>query len=490
MAIALPTRNSVPVKNMNRIRNIDRLARAVGKALSAVRAPFLMALLSFATASVSSAQSATTENTISLERAVAIALEKNPEAKAALADVKAANADVQTAQAAFLPRVTFFERATRGNDPIYVFGTKLRQQRFTTQDFALKALNTPAPLGNFFTRFAGEWTLFDSFANQHAMTRARLLKSAADRQLERTDQQIEYEVIESYFSALLAKRRIAAAEQSLKTAEAIRDRSKNRYESGMVVESDYLSAQVRVKDRLWELIRAQNDFSLARAKLSMALGLSTLGLFDPTDELTERELPRKKLEDLEKTALGSRPDLQRLQSGEEIQRQNVAAAKSSFGPRINGFADWQLDNPTFLAGGGGSNWVAGVELQLDLFRGGAKRAQLVREKAILEKVSALREAAKDSVRLEVRRSYYDMDAAARQLELTRLAIEEAKESLRINQNRYDAGLSTIAELLAAEETTARTQNTYWEALCRYYTSYAATELATGTLNPHSPVVVP
>jgi outer membrane protein len=490
MAIVLPSRNSGQVKNMNLVWNIDRLMCAIGKATAIPRWSFLITLLILGAAPRGSAQNGAVDNPLSLERAVAIALEKNPEAKAALADTKVARADAQAARSAFLPHVTFFETATRGNDPVYVFGSKLRQQRFSTQDFALNVLNRPPPFGNFSTKFGGNWTLFDSFASQHAVTRAGWMKKAADRQLEHTEQQIEYEVIDAYFGALQAKRRIAVMEQSLNTAQAISERSKNRYESGVIVESDYLSAQVRVKDRQRELIRARNDFSLARAKLSMALGLSTEGLFDPIDELAERALPQLKLEDLEKTAMESRADLRRLQSGEEIQRQNVAIAKSSFGPRINGFADWQLDNPTFLAGGGGNNWVAGIELQLDLFQGGAKRAQLAREKATLEKVSAMREAAKNAARLEVRREYYDMDAAARQLELAHLAIGDAKESLRVNQNRYEAGLSTITDLLAAEEASARTQNAYWEALCGYYRSYAATELASGTLTPHSPVVVP
>lgn len=470
--------------------NKGGLILGASKARAARRWSFLIPLVVLGLPPLGSAQNSETENPLTLERAVAVALEKNPEAKAALADTKAARADVQTARSAFLPRVTFFETATRGNDPVYVFGSKLQQQRFTASDFALNVLNTPLPFDNFSTRFGANWTLFDSFVSQRSMTRAELLKKAADHQLERTEQEIEYHVIEAYFGALLAKKRIAVVEQSLKTSEAISDRSKNRYESGVVVESDYLSAQVRVKDRQQELIRAQNDFSFAKAKLSMALGLSTQGLWDPIDELTDRTLPQLSLEDLEKTALASRPDLQRLQSGEDIQRQNVAIAKASFGPRINGFADWQLDNPTFLAGGGGNNWVAGAELQLDLFQGGAKRAQLAREKANLEKVSALREAAKDAARLEVRRDYYEMDAAARQLDLALLAIADAKESLRVNQDRYEAGLSTVTDLLAAEEAAARTENTYWEALCRYYTSYAATELASGTLSPHSQVVVP
>ena len=93
------------------------------------------------------------EEPISLDQAIQIALEKNPLRKAALADQKAAVAGVQQARSLLLPHIGFSETATRGNDPVYVFGTKLRQQRFTTADFALNELNRPTPIGNFSSRF-------------------------------------------------------------------------------------------------------------------------------------------------------------------------------------------------------------------------------------------------------------------------------------------------------------------------------------------------
>ena len=204
-----------------------------------------------------------------------IALEKNPQRKAALADTKVASADVKEARSFLLPHVTFSETATRGNDPVYVFGSRLRQQRFTAADFALNVLNTPAPFGNFATRFGGTWNLFDSLASWRAVNRAERVKDATEHQLERTDQEIVFRVVDSYYGVLLAKKQLEVAEQALKTAQAILDRSKNRFESGVAVESDSLSAQVRMAARKQELIRAQNNLALARAQLSTAMGLST-----------------------------------------------------------------------------------------------------------------------------------------------------------------------------------------------------------------------
>ena len=186
-----------------------------------------------------------------------------------------------------------------------------------------------------------------------------------------------------------------------------------------------------------------------------------------------------------------RPDLKRVRSEEAAQQQSVSIAKSSFGPRVSAFADWEADNPTFVAGGGGNNWVAGIEVQFDLFEGGAKRAQLSHERAMQDKVAASEgNGHATRIRLEVRRAYYDVDAARQQMEVARAAIAEAQESLRINQNRYDSGLSTISDLLAAEEAARRSQTDYWEAVYRYQTGYANLQLASGTLNPQSPVVTP
>src|SRR5579864_2103935 len=427
---------------------------------------------------------------LTLQQAVTIALEKNPERKAALADTKAASADVKEVRSSILPHATVSETATIGNDPVYVFGSKLRQQRFTTADLALGTLNTPDPFGNFATRLGGTWNLFDSFSSWHSVNRAERLKEAAGHQLDRTDQEIIFRVVDSYYAALLSAKQIDVAYQAMKTAQAILDRSKDRMENGMAVESDYLSAKVRLATRTQELIATQNNMALAQAQLSAAMGESADIEFAPAEALAEKSFPAISLEGLEKQALEKRPDLNRIRSEEAAQQQSVSIAKSSFGPRVNVFGSWEADNPTLVAGGGGNNWLAGIEVQFDIFEGGAKQAQLSHERAMQEKVAAVKEMATDAVRLEVRRAYYDVDATRQQLEVARASIAESQESLRINQDRYEAGLTTVTDLLAAEEAARRTQADYWETVCHYYTGYAALELASGTLNPQSPVVTP
>lgn len=424
---------------------------------------------------------------LTLFQAVGIALEKNPLRKAAMAEQKASMADIRSARSAFLPNLTFSESVNRGNDPVYVFGTRLRQGRFTAADFALNSLNYPTPISDFTTRFGGQWTLFNSFSNKLNFDRAKLMSQAAMQQLARVDQETVFRVVNAYYGLLLAQKQVQLAEETLKTAQAVLERSKSRVEAGTAVDSDQLAAQVDVASRQQDVIRAKSGVALAEAQLNMALGVPAESVFTASDVLSERALPTASLEESEMTALKQRPDLKQIESQTSAQEAGVKLAKASFGPRINAFGSWELDNTRF-ASGGSNNWVAGAEIQFDIFSGGRKAAALSREKAMLDRANAMKQAATDGIRLDVRQAFYNYDAARQMLDVSRASVAQAEESLRINQNRYEAGLITITDLLRATDAARMSRTNYWESVYRYQTTYAALELASGTLDSKSPVV--
>ena len=70
---------------------------------------------------------------------------------------------LQLAGVALLPDLYFRETAIRSNDPVYVYGTLLYQQRFDESSFAPNELNRPQPASKFTTGFSGNWTGFDSW---------------------------------------------------------------------------------------------------------------------------------------------------------------------------------------------------------------------------------------------------------------------------------------------------------------------------------------
>lgn len=433
--------------------------------------------------------SAAAQTKLTLEQGVAIALEKNPLRKAAVFEQRAAFAGVKLSRAPLLPRIGFSEGYQDGNDPVYIFGSKLRQQRFANADFALNQLNRPTPFSNYVTRFSGQWQLFDSGANWARVMQAKQASELAKRNLDRIDQELVMRVVDAYTGALLAKRKVEVAEDAVKSSQSMLERARTNVEAGMSVESDLLSAQVNHAARQQELIRAQDDVSIAMARLNHELGVGGHTTYELGEVPADRVFPSEPLEQLEARALDRRPDLRGIALQQSIQQESMKIAKAAFGPTVNAIGNWEADNPRF-GGGGGNDWMFGVEVRLDLFDGGARVAQLQRERALKEKVDALRESAASGVRLEVRKAYFDYDAARRQLEVARTAVAQSRESLRIGHDRYDAGLNTITDLLRMEEADVRAKTDFWQAVYRVQSSYANLELATGTLNADSPVVKP
>ena len=446
-----------------------------------------MLVIAMATVVISSGSVAQEAQPLSLPDAVKMTLANNPLHRAAVADTKASSAGVREARAPLLPKITFAESFTSGNNPVFVFGTRLNQQAFTAQDFALNRLNHPSPIGNYTSRFFGQWNLFDSTQSWKALDRAKYLNFAANEQLNRTDQELVYQTVQAYYSVLLAQKQVQVAEDAVNTVEAIQHDSRARVESGLAVDSDLLSAQVQASARQQELIERQNELALAQTRLALAMGASADTAYQPKEALEERTFPPADINQLEKAALGKRPDLKRSEWERGAQDKSVAMAKAAFGPRLNGFGSWE-ENSHSVGWTGANNWVAGAELQFDLFAGGSKRAALAREKAMQERAAAQYAGFQDEVRLEVRSAYYQFNAAQQRVKVARSAIAQADESLRINQNRYEGGLSTVTALLQVEEAAHRAKADYWQAVYRTYASYAGVELATGTLSVDSPAV--
>lgn len=417
---------------------------------------------------------------LTLRQAINQALGQNPDAAIALADEQDARSAATMARTQLLPQLNITEDISRGNDPVYAFGTRLRQRQFTQADFALNALNSPQPIGNFSTRFSGSWMVFDSLKTQREIRRADLYKQSALSSAKAVDQQIVFRVVGAYQQVLFAQREIDVAQHEQETAAALLTSVDEHVKAGLAVESDRMSAEVNVAARKEELIAAQGDLELAWAQLREAMGAPELKATE-LKPIEPHTFPRNTLEEELATAQKTRPDLVALGQEQSAQASAVGAAKSDFGPRVSAYGNWEEDQSSFT-GSGGNNWVAGVQISLDILPLG-RRAQLSRESAAKQKIDAQVAASQQHLRLEVSQAHIHLKTAELSLETARAAMEQSAESLRILKNRYGAGLATITDLLQAEDAERQSQSNYWHAV--YGNAMAYTELlfATGTLTP-------
>jgi len=424
---------------------------------------------------------------LTLQEAVRIALEKNPSAQAAGAYAEAVRQGIAQARAGHLPRIDFAEGFTRSNNPVYVFGSLLTQRQFTANDFALNTLNTPTPLDNFRTQFTAVMPLFDAGQTRRRVQDAKLNAEAADQSRKRTGQEVVFNVVNAYLNELLARESVRVAQAAVDMTKADLARAQARQDQGLAVPSDLLSARVQWAQAQQDLLQAQNAVAFAHAALNVATGLPEDSPHEVTGDLKEVSFQAGALAERQQRALAARPDFREMDLGKQRAQNGVRMARAEFLPKLNFFSSWEEDNRTFAARGG-NNWTLGATLSFNIFDGGANRARVAESRARERQADAFVTQMASAVRLQVREAYLNLTTAQDRVQVSRQATSEAEESLRIIQNRYEAGLATITDLLRAEAAHTAAQRNYLNAVFDDRLSFAALELATGELSANSQAV--
>jgi outer membrane protein TolC len=419
---------------------------------------------------------------LTLREAIDRALGQNPRVAVGKADVQAASAGAAMARTALLPRLNFTQDLSRGNDPVYVFGTKLRQQRFTQSDFSLDSLNRPTPTGNFATRLSGQWMLFNWFETKQQIQAAKLGIASATSMAGAVNQGVVFEVVKAYQAILYAQRRLQVAQHEQQTAEALLHDAQTLVKAGLAIDSDLLGAEVNLSARQQETIAEQGAVETAWAELQAAMG-STMDVHPELKPMEAKNYPVGNLAEDFAGALKARPDLKALAQQTAAEEQAIKSARSDFFPQVSAYGIWEMDRQTF-AGDGGNNWVAGAQLNLDILPLG-KNARLELAKAAQQKAAAQKRGQEQQIRLAVSRAFTDHETAERMVATARAAMDQSTESLRILRNRYGAGLATMTDLLRAEDAQRQSQNNYWRAAYGNTVAYAGLLYATGQLTPDS-----
>jgi outer membrane protein len=420
------------------------------------------------------------QESLSLRQAIDKALGQSPQAALAHAGEQDASATAAMARTQLIPQLSFTEDISRGNDPVYAFGSRLRQRQFTQDDFALNALNRPQPIGNFSARFSGSWVAFDSFKTQKEIRRADLFRQSAASSSKAVDQQVVLSVVGAYQQVLYAEREIDVAQHEQETAAALLASVDGRVKAGLAVESDRMAAQVDAAARKEELIADQGDLELAWAELRDAMGAPDLQA-SALKPIEPHVFAEASLDQEVATAFKTRPDLTALGQAQSAQAEAVGEAKSDFGPRVSTYGNWEEDRGS-ITSSGRNNWVAGVQISVDILPFG-KRAQLASESAAKQRIDAQMTLSQQQTRLQVSRAHIHRQTAALQLATARAAMDQSAESLRILKNRYNAGLATITDLLRAEDAERQSQSSYWHAVYGNAMAYAELLYAQGTLTP-------
>ncbi|HXV64702.1 MAG TPA: TolC family protein [Vicinamibacteria bacterium] len=439
--------------------------------------------------------------TLSLPAAVASARAQSPMMLAAAATTDASAARIEQARAALLPRLDFIESATRSDNPVFVFGSLLNQGRFTESNFALDELNQPSPLSLFQSRFLLEQTVFAGGNNWLERRRARLGRDESLETARETEMDVMLRVVRGYYGVLLAARQLEVAEDTLAVGDEDLRSARVSRDAGLTTDADVLALEVRRSELEENRIVAENMVELSWMELNAAMGaplearwkLSTP--LTPAPNTNTRTSPRSESSSsqveagLASEGLVHNPELRRgelhVQSAELAHRQ----ARSAFLPSIFVHAGWESDRASFT-GSGGTNWMLGVSLRMNLFNGLGDRARTREAEAELSAARARRAETESRIRQSLRRAFLDIETARERLSVSEGAAARARESHRITRARYESGLASVTELLRSQNALMASELRELQATAETRVAIAELERLTGTLSPSSEAIQP
>jgi outer membrane protein TolC len=370
------------------------------------------------------------------ESAIAQALRQNPDVRLAQHRIAAAQAGLEQANAAFMPRVQFQSSYARTDNPVSVFGYALNQRSFN-----LSLINDVPDADNLNVRGLVTVPLYAGGRNVAGRKAAQANTAAAKHTAEAVRNALAFEVARAFLSILKTRDFIRATEAGVRSFESNLGIAQKRMEGGTLLRSEVLDVEVRLAQAREDLVRSRNAHELAKRVLRNLLGLEQ-GEIEVADSAPALAAP-------DSGDFRRRPEL-----GASFQRQRAAeaevrAARGGFLPRVNAFGNadydygWKFD-------GDGKSYTGGVMLQWDLWDGNLTRARVHEAQANWESAQEEERRLRLALDLEVEQAKLALKDATERLAVTQKVISQAAESVEMTRARFEQGLALSTQLIDAE----------------------------------------
>lgn len=384
------------------------------------------------------------EGAVSLNDALAEALKGNPELRAMKRSIAAAEEEVFIARSFLLPKITFEERFMRTNNPTFVFMSKLNQERFAQEDFAIDSLNDPRPVSDFQTSLSFEQAVFAPKASA-GVRLADDEAVAVDEDFARKREEVMLKVVRAFLGVQTARAFANAAEKGIAEAEENLRIADVRFETGVGLYSDKLRAEVALASVRERHVSAKKNLESAKRGLGLLLGKT-----ESVDVLDERLALELRDLGYYEAASRSRADLRGLEARERKALNGLRFANAGYLPFIGLGGAYQMNHHRRLFGEEGESWQISAFLRWDIFDGGKRsherKQALHRMAETAEHLDGLRKAAS----FQVYDAFLEVGEAREALQLARSSLAAAEEGRRIVKTRFENSLALMVDLLEVQ----------------------------------------
>ena len=407
------------------------------------------------------------EPVLTREESIQLALERNLEVQVAKEEILFAREGKNRARTGFLPRLSADYEYRRLSEASTTVGGITAENADQDQ-----------------YRFTGTVAqpLFSGFEILSNYQLAKLGLDVAQIQLQRTRLDLILAVKKSYFEILRAEKISQVAEQSVRQLQEGVRVAQNFVQVGMRPKVDVLDAETRLGEAELQLIVANNDTGVAKARFNTVLRQPIDTSVAVVDILTTESYERS-YESSQQIALQHRPELLEANKNVAIAEKEVTLVKSDYYPDVTLSANYyrQGDDPTVDGSDfvDRENWDIVAGATWTFFEWGKTRYATNQQRARLRQAQESLEQIKDGILLEVKTAFLSVQAAERGIRVAAKSVESAEENFRISQERYKEQVATATEILDAQTRLTQARTNYTNALVVFNLARAALVRAMG-----------
>jgi outer membrane protein TolC len=288
-------------------------------------------------------------------------------------------------------------------------------------------------------------------------------------------------VTQAYYGLVVAQRKYATAQRADAEAARFLDISVKLENGGEVAHADAIKARIQAQQQQRDLQEAQLDMERTRLDLAVLLFPDFNQDFAVVDDLQTPE-PLPTFEEVEIAGKKNNPDLRAALSAYEAANHEVTAAWGGLLPSLNVDYFYGIDSNQFAIRTDGVRnigYSAVATLQIPIFSWGSDRSKLKQAELRRDQAHVELNFAQKQLLSHLRQFYLEAKTSRSEMDLLASSAELAADSLRLTTLRYQAGESTVLEVVDAQNTLTQSRNAYDDGQSRYRVAVANLQTLTG-----------
>jgi outer membrane protein TolC len=300
------------------------------------------------------------------------------------------------------------------------------------------------------TSLSASVDLFTGFRRGAQSRAARANQSAAEASLVDARFQQALTTTNQFLDALAARQLVGVRQTSVRRAEEQLKTSIAKLRAGTATRSDSLRSLVTLGDARLELIRAETDLATAEAGLARLIG-ETGRVRAEDDSAFYRVLAMPDTAALRVEAEARSPRIQSANAASEAAEATLKASRSNYWPSLSLSANtgWNASRSSDYDFFNERQFSLG--LRWNLFDGFERELVIAQRSAAAQVADATAADERRAVAAELTTRLAELQAAGTQIEITLTSVVAATEDLRVQQERYRLGASTIVDVLTSQE---------------------------------------